>query len=121
GGSEDITINYNVGGICLSEAAFCKLKQEITLAPWKVNPAGFASGKGNSKKWLDDQGELMVGTVPLANGAFRKIAIRKSRVAQVDVRDFSILHWTARCYYEVCADPAVYAALPGEKSASEHA
>jgi hypothetical protein len=109
GGSEDITINYNVGGICLSEPAFRKLQQEIALSPWKVNFKG---------KWIDDQREFLVGTVPLANGAFRKIAIRKSRVAQVDVRDFSLLHWTDRFYFEVCADPAVYAALPGEKSAA---
>ncbi|MBI3474841.1 MAG: hypothetical protein HY010_03860 [Acidobacteria bacterium] len=113
--SDDITMNYNVGGICLSEPAFEKLRQEISLAPWKVNLKSTTS----EKKWLDDQGELLVGTVPLANGAFRKIAIRKSRVAQVDVRDFSLLHWTDRRYYEVCADPALYAALPGEKTAAE--
>jgi len=109
GGSEDITINYNVGGICLSEPAFRKLQQEISLSPWKINFKG---------KWIDDQREFLVGTVPLANGAFRKIAIRKSRIAQVDVRNFSLLHWTDRFYFEVCADPAVYAALPGEKSAA---
>jgi len=56
--------------------------------------------------------------VPIANAVFRKIVIRKSRVAQVDVRDFSILRWTDRSYYEVCSNPAVYAALPGEKSAA---
>jgi hypothetical protein len=109
GGSEDITINYNVGGICLSEPAFRKLQQEISLSPWKINFKG---------KWIDDEREFLVGTVPLANGAFRKIAIRKSRIAQVDVRNFSLLHWTDRFYFEVCADPAVYAALPGEKSAA---
>src|SRR6266481_5310865 len=103
--SEEITINYNVGGICLSEPAFRKLQQEISLSPWKVNFKG---------KWIDDQREFLVGTVPLANGAFRKIAIRKSRIAQVDLRDFSLQHWTDRFYFEVCADPAVYAALPGE-------
>src|SRR6266850_1690096 len=102
--SEDITINYNVGGICLSEPAFRKLQHEISLSSWKTNFKG---------KWIDDQREFLVGTVPLANGAFRKIAIRKSRIAQVDLRDFSLLHWTERFYFEVCADPAVYAALPG--------
>ena len=112
-GSDEITMNYNVGGICLSEQAFHKLEQEISLAPWKANIKVSAA----EKKWLDDRGELLVGTVPLANGAFRKIAIRKSRVAHVDVRDFSPLHWTDRHYYEVCADPGVYAALPGEQGA----
>jgi non-homologous end joining protein Ku len=67
---------------------------------------------------VDVQRELFVGTVPIANGVFRKIVIRKNRIAHVDVRDLSILRWTNRYYYEVCANPAVYAALPGEKSAT---
>jgi hypothetical protein len=116
-GLDDIIMNYNVGGICLSEPAFKKLQQEISLLLWKPTFTSTVS----EKKWLDDKGEILVGTVPLANGAFRKIAIRKSRVAQVDVRNFSLLHWTDRFYYEVCADPAVYAALPGERTGTaEH-
>ena len=113
-GAEEMRLNYNVGGICLSEAAFGKLQQEISLSPWAANP----SEPGFRGPWIDEQSEFFVGTVPIANGVFRKIAIRKNRIAQVDVRDLSILHWTERCYYEVCANPAVYAALPGEKSAS---
>ncbi|MFY9558992.1 MAG: hypothetical protein WAQ52_02040 [Terriglobales bacterium] len=117
--SEDITINYNVSGICLSEPAFRKLQTEISLSPWRANFTGSGFEKQSSdKRWTDEQREFFVGTVPLANGAFRKIAIRKSRIAQVDVRDFSLLHWTDRYYFEVCADPAVYAALPGERSAA---
>jgi hypothetical protein len=110
--TEEMRLNYNVGGICLSESAFNKLRQEISLTPWAANgvEAGF------SGLWLDEQCEFFVGTVPIANGAFRKIVIRKNRIAQVDVRDLSILRWTDRYYYEVCANPAVYAALPGEKA-----
>jgi hypothetical protein len=113
-GAEEMRLNYNVGGICLSEAAFLKLQEEISLSPWaaSLNEPGFTG------PWIDEQREFFVGTVPIANGVFRKIVIRKSRIVQVDVRDLSILHWTDRCYYEVCANPAVYAALPGEKSAS---
>jgi len=113
-GAEEMRLNYNVGGICLSEAAFRKLQQEISLTPWaaSLNEPGFTG------PWVDEQREFFVGTVPIANGVFRKIVIRKNRIAQVDVRDLSILHWTDRWYYEVCANPAVYAALPGEKSAS---
>ena len=106
-GAEELRLNYNVGGICLSEPAFRKMQQEIALAPWYADFSG---------PWMDDQREFFVGTVPLANGAFRRIAIRKSRIAQVDVRDLSILRWTDRYYYEVCANPAVEAALPREKS-----
>jgi hypothetical protein len=113
-GEEDMRLNYNVGGICLSEAAFQKLQLEISLTPWTANPekAGF------NGPWIDTQGEFFLGTVPIANGVFRKLAIRRNRIAQVDVRDLSILRWTDRWYYEVCANPAVYSALPGEKSAT---
>jgi hypothetical protein len=113
-GTEDMRLNYNVGGICLSEAAFHKLQQEISLHPWTAttNDSAFHG------PWIDEQCEFFIGTVPIANGVFRKIAIRRNRIAQVDVRDLSILRWTDNWYYEVCANPAVYAALPGEKSTS---
>jgi hypothetical protein len=107
--TEVLRLNYNVGGICLSEPAFRKMQQEIALVPWHADFTG---------PWLDQQREFFTGTVPLANGAFRRMVIRKSRIAQVDVRDLSILRWTDRYYYEVCANPAVEATLPGEKSAT---
>src|SRR6202051_792838 len=112
--TEQMRLNYNVGGICLSEPGFRKLQREMALTPWAPNGTepGFSGG------WVDEQREFFVGTVPIASGVFRKIVIRKSRIAQVDVRDLSILHWTDRYYYEVCANPAVYAVLPGEKSAA---
>jgi hypothetical protein len=120
--TEEMRLNYNVGGICLSEAAFLKLRQEISLSSCATN-SGDPEPTGSfaqlfSGPWIDERREFFVGIVPIANGVFRKIAIRKNRIAQVDVRDLSILHWTDRWYYEVCANPAVYAALPGEKSTS---
>jgi hypothetical protein len=114
-GEEEMRLNYNVGGICLSEAAFQKLQNEISLMPWSANSV---KNSGFSGRWLDEEKEFFMGTVPITNGVFRKIAIRRNRIAQVDVRDLSILRWTDRYYYEVCANPAVYAALPGEKSAA---
>jgi len=119
-GVEDVRLSYNVGGICLSEAAFAKLQEEISLDPCFTelmrNPAKAAGPWSN--RWTDPKAQFYVGTVPISNGAFRKIVIRKSRVAQVDVRDLAIQQWTNRYYYEVCANAAVYAALPGEKTAS---
>jgi|HubBroStandDraft_1064217.scaffolds.fasta_scaffold00656_15 hypothetical protein len=122
--AEVMLLNYNVGGICLSEAAFRKLQQEISLSPWIASPRergvgrpGF-NGPGFNGPWVDEQNAFFVGTVPIANGLFRKLAIRRNRIAEVDVRDLSILRWTDSCYYEVCANPAVYAALQGEKSTS---
>ena len=122
-GAEDMRLNYNVGGICLSEAAFRKLQQEISLSALGARIPGSESKIMGLVTPSDNHGstsssEFFLGTVPIANGVFRKIAIRKNRIAQVDVRDLSILHWTDRWYYEVCANPAVYAALPGEKAAS---
>ncbi len=114
GSTEEMRLNYNVGGICLSEPAFLKLQQEISLVPWE----GDNTESGFNGRWVDEQREFFVGTVPIASGIFRKIVIRKNRMAQVDVRDLSILRWTERYYYEVCANPAVYSALPGEKSAA---
>ena len=74
---------------------------------------------GFNSKWVDEKCEILCrGLFPSPMDGFRKIAIRKNRIAQVDVRDLSILHWTDGWYYEVCANPAVYAALAGEKSAS---
>ncbi len=133
-GTDEVRLNYNVGGICLSEAAFRKLQEEISLSVCTANlsEAGF-SGPGFNRPefngpefnrpgfngpWLDDQREFFVGTVPVANDVFRKIVIRQNRIAQVDISDLSILRWTDHCYYEVCAHPAVYAALDGEKTAS---
>jgi hypothetical protein len=123
-GAEEMRLNYNVGGICLSEAAFRKLQQEISISPWQANLSEPGlneprfSGPGFTGPWIDEQCEFFTGTVPIANGVFRKIVIRKNRIAQVDVRDLSILHWTDRWYYEVCANPAVYAALQDEQSAA---
>jgi len=114
GSGEDLRLSYNVGGICLSEAGFAKLRREISLTPW----AASLDNPGFNVPWVDKQTQFFVGTVPISNGVFRKIVIRKTRVAQVDVRDLSILEWTDRFYYEVCANPAVYAALPGEKSSA---
>jgi hypothetical protein len=107
-GVEELRLNYNVGGICISESAFRRMQQEIALTPWRPNFAG---------PWVDRQCEFFAGTVPLANNTFRRLVVRRSRIAQVDVRDLSIVRWTDRYYYEVCANPAVEAALPKEKSA----
>jgi class 3 adenylate cyclase len=117
-GMDEMRLNYNVGGICLSDAAFRKLQQEISLSARAGNPGEHSTGPGFTGPWADEQGQFFVGTVPIANGVFRKIAIRQSRIAQVDLRDLSIVRWTDSFYYEVCANPAVYAALAEEKSAS---
>ena len=111
GNPEDVTLSFNLGGIRMNEAAFRKLQQEITLEPLKVRlPASLASS---------DKGEykLFSATVPVDREIFRKIVVRESRIPRIDAADFSVKGWTERLYYEVCADPVIYAALEKRKAA----
>jgi hypothetical protein len=111
GNSEDVVVSFNLGGIRMNEAAFRKLQQEITLEPLKVRlPAQLASS---------DKGEyrLFSATVPVDNDIFRKIVVRESRIPRINSADFSVQGWTDRLYYEVCTDPAIYAALERRRAA----
>src|SRR3984885_8724784 len=112
GNSEDTILSFNLGGIRMNEAAFRKLQQEISLQPLNVKlPASMASS---------DKGEykLSSGMVPVDRDIFRKIVVRESRVPRIDPHDFSVQGWTERSYYEVCTDPAIYAALEKRKGAT---
>jgi len=107
---EDFILSYNLGGIRMNQAAFRKLEQEISLVPLAVKlPPALASDKGEYR--------LSSGVVPVDRDIFRKIVVRESRVPKVNAEDFSVQGWTDRTYYEVCTDPAIYAALEKKKSA----
>ncbi|HTS34863.1 MAG TPA: hypothetical protein VMH04_04265 [Candidatus Solibacter sp.] len=112
GNPEDVILSFNLGGIRMNEVAFKKMSQEITLEPLKVKlPSALASS---------DRGEykLFTATVPVDRDIFRKIVVRESRIPRIDSADFSVKGWTERLYYEICTDPAIYAALEKKKSAS---
>src|ERR1022692_3699573 len=108
---EDSILSFNLGGIRMNEAAFRKLEQEISLLPLavKLPPSIASSDKGEYR--------LSSATVPVDRDIFRKIVVRTSRVPRINVEDFSVQGWTDRNYYEVCTDPAIYAALEKKKSA----
>lgn len=107
---EDAVVSYNLGGIRMNQSAFRKLEQEISLVPLAVKlPPSASSDKGEYR--------LSSGIVPVDRDIFRKIVVRESRVPQVNPEDFSVTGWTDRTYYEVCTDPAIYAALEKKKSA----
>ena len=112
GNPEDVILSFNLGGIRMNEMAFRKLEQEITLEPLKVKlpPSLASSDKGEYK--------LSSATVPVDRDIFRKIVIRESRIPRIDPADFSVKGWTDRKYYEVCTDPAIYAALEKRKGAA---
>ena len=108
---EDSILSFNLGGIRMNEAAFRKLEQEISLVPLAVKlPHSIASS---------DKGEykLFSATVPIDRDIFRKIVVRQSRVPRINAEDFSVQGWTDRTYFEVCTDPAIYAALEKKKGA----
>jgi class 3 adenylate cyclase len=111
GNVEDVSLSFNLSGIRMNETAFRKLEEEISLEPLALKlPASFA---------VSDKGEynLYRGTVPIDRDIFRKIVIRQSRIPRIDPADFSLLGWTERSYYEICTDPAIYAALEKGKGA----
>jgi class 3 adenylate cyclase len=108
---EDSVISYNLGGIRVNEAAFRKLEQEISLVPLPAKlPPSLSSDKGEYK--------LLSGTVPVDRDIFRKIVVRESRMPRIHSEDFSVQGWTDRTYYEICTDPAIYAALEKKKAAA---
>ena len=102
GNTEDFTLRFNVGGICMNEAAFHKLQQEVSISPCAVNLPLL---------WDEEGSRFFTGLVPLGNDIFRKIAVRESRIAHIDLRTFTLQRWTERRYYEVCANPAIYAEI----------
>lgn len=107
---EDVILSFNLSGIRMNEAAFRKLKQEITLEPLKVKlPAGLPSDKSEYN--------LFSATVPVDHDIFRKIVVRESRIPRIDPGNFSVQGWTDRHYYEICTDQAIYRALERKKGA----
>src|SRR5208283_4918909 len=111
GNPEDSVLSYNLGGIRINEAAFRKLEQEISLVPLAGTEA-FSSAASDKAEY-----RLSSATVPVDREIFRKIVIRESRVPRVNPEDFSLEGWSDRTYYEVCTDPAIYAALEKKKAA----
>ncbi|HEX3352290.1 MAG TPA: hypothetical protein VHS34_05675 [Terriglobales bacterium] len=99
---EDFTFKYNLNGIRISEAAFSRLQQEISLEPCRLDLPAL---------WGSEDFRIYRGLVPIGNDIFKKILVRSSKIPQIDPQKFSLLRWTDRWYYEICADPATYAML----------
>jgi hypothetical protein len=108
--AEDFILKYNLNGIRISEAAFRRLQQELSLEPCRLELP---------ELWGKEGFRLHTGVVPLGNGIFRKIVVRGSRIPQVDPSKFSLERWTERWYYEVCSNPTIYAALEGKATAGK--
>ncbi len=106
---EESILKYNLGGIRISDAAFKKLRKEISLEPVTAT---------FPRLWDAEELRLHSGLVPLGTGIFRKIVIRASRVPLIDARAFTLKSWTDRWCYEVCSNPAVYEEIEAKAAAA---
>jgi hypothetical protein len=93
---------FNIDGIRLSETAFQKLQQEISLEACTLELP---------RLWNGEEARLFRGLVPVDREVFRTILIREGHVALADPRDYTVHGWTEQRYYEVCTNAALYACL----------
>jgi len=108
--ADDFIMRYNLNGIRMSEAAFQRMQEEISLEP---------SNLELPKLWGTEDYRLYSAMVPVGNDIFRKIVVRGSQLAEIDAADFSLKRWTDRWYYEVCTEPSIYAALDGKAAGAK--
>ena len=104
---EDFIVKYNLNGIRMSEAAFARLQQEISLEPCPVRV----------NCWDAETSQLYYGVVPIGNDIFRKILLRVGKIPKIDPVSFALQRWTDQSYFEVCTNPEVYASLEAKVAA----
>ncbi len=107
--SEEFLVRYNIGGVHLDQAAFEKLRQEISLRTENLQLPMI---------WGPEPVRLYSGVVPLPSGGFQKLLLREGRVAHVDPRTFAFKRWTDLRYYEACTSAEIYEYLKNTKTAS---
>jgi hypothetical protein len=100
--AEQESMKYNVGGIRMSEAAFSRLREEISL---------IAAELDFSRMWGSEESSFYSGLVPVGSDIFRRIAVRSSRIPMVETATFNLTCWTDARIYEVCVSPIVYEAI----------
>ena len=99
GQPEEFLMRFNIGGINMNEAAFRKLSSEIALQAHDVPLPNL---------WGDNSIRLYSGAVALGSGMTHNLILREARIPHVDARDFQLIEWTERRYYEVVTNDAVY-------------
>jgi hypothetical protein len=102
GNPDEFLLRYNIGGIHINEAAFLKLRSEISLQAFDVQVPMI---------WNKTDVRVYAAMVPLGQGSFHQLIVREGRIAHVDARDFSLKQITDRYYYEVCTHPKIYQAI----------
>jgi class 3 adenylate cyclase len=95
-------MKYNVGGIRISEAAFNRLRGEVSLEESKLD---------FPRLWGSENIRYWNALVPVGADIFRRLLIRDSQAPVVETADMRLVRWTDNQVYEVCTNPAVYTAL----------
>ena len=107
---DEFLLKYNLNGVCISEAAFKKLGQEVSLETCSLELP---------ELWGSEGVRLYSAVVPIGRDIFRRILLRASRIAQIDPVSFSLQGWTEKWYYEVCCNPSLYSMLEGKAAAGK--
>lgn len=102
GAPEADPMRYNVGGIRISEAAFNRLRGEVSLEECKLD---------FPRLWGNENIRYWNALVPVGADIFRRLLIRASQAPIVEAADMRLVRWTDSQVYEVCTNPAVYTAL----------
>ena len=102
GEPSEFLLRYNIGGIHINEAAFQKLRSEISLQAYDLDVPMI---------WNTSTVRVYSGSVPLGQGLFHRIIVREGRIAHVDPRNFALKTLTSQYYYEVCVHPRIYEAI----------
>jgi hypothetical protein len=95
---EEFLIRYNLNGIEVNDEGFAKLAEEISLAPVEMD---------FPMPWGTERATLYRGEVPMGE-SLEPIVIRKGVVRQL-MPGGKLGPPGTRVYYEVCADPQIYA------------
>lgn len=101
-GQDADLMRYNVGGIRISEAAFNRLRGEVSLEACKLE---------FPRLWGSEDIRFWTALVPVGADVFRRLLIRVSQTPIVNPSEFRLVRWTETSIYEVCTNPAIYTAF----------
>ena len=94
--ADDLSLRYNVNGIELDPEGFAKLSREINLKIIEYPTEN------------NEMVTLYTGKVPTLSGKYQRLVIREAAVLEVKPDTMDVIGPTARKYYEVCTEPAIY-------------
>ncbi len=94
--ADDLSLRYNVNGIELHPEGFAKLTGEISLKSIEYPLEN------------EEKVTLYTGKVPTISGKYQRLVIREAAILEVKPETMDVIGPTARKYYEVCTQPAIY-------------